>query len=159
MWLVIPNYFSFALLRPALGCKKRPPSTRTLPIMRKPETNGDLVTSVFPGSTLVTCICFKFYWFIVAFTFVVIGHCNCFGLGLTALKLVWDMLCDTKKAMCLNPYQTNEIRYSFGQGILSLWDAPAGKKSSCVQQNQSKMVSCWRKLLLIAPCRRVSVVS
>lgn len=90
MWKVIPNYFGFALLRSALGCKKRPPSTHAWPIIRKPDTNGDLVTSVFPGSMLVTCICFKFYWFIVAFTFVVIGHCNCFGLGLTAFS--WDPL-------------------------------------------------------------------
>ena len=52
----------------------------------RPKTNHNLVTRVFPRLAPVTCICFEFSLVhFLLFTFVVIGHCNCFAFGFTTL--------------------------------------------------------------------------
>ena len=49
-------------------------------------TNRELVTRVFPRLALVTCI-LSSHWFILLFTSVGIGHCNCFGFGFYSTQL------------------------------------------------------------------------
>lgn len=50
------------------------------PMRGNTEVNHQLVTCVFPRLALyVFSLCS--HWFVVLFTFILIGHCGCFGFG------------------------------------------------------------------------------
>ena len=46
------------------------------------QNNRDLVTRVSRAWRWLRIFTSSFHWLIVLFTFIVIGHCNCFGLVL-----------------------------------------------------------------------------
>ena len=81
---VIRNYFGFALLRSLIGLKNSRHLLNQSDAKPKPIATWSHAFSrawrrlrVFAASS---------QWFIVLFSSVVIGYCNCFGFGFTTLK-------------------------------------------------------------------------
>ena len=145
------NCFGFALLCFALW-KKCPPITSTfITILRWPFR--------------VTCIWFNFYRFIVSSTFMVIvlyihqfryikiqtytidistrlWEINTEFVGFIPQSLVLRSIC-----VRLNLTTLSRDPHQVGQGIHLYETHMQGKraKSNCIQQNQTKMNTCWRK--------------
>lgn len=61
--------------------------------MKKPNPNATSPHTLASTRQRLLLFASRFYWLVVLFTFLMIGHCNCFGFGFTILnkKPFWSI--------------------------------------------------------------------